>query len=161
MKGRSQTLSRIWLQVQSVHVQARLRLCTVETQWRAPGDIRLPRRRAADEDDLHALLGRRWFPGDKAYGFGELGRRVRCAVCACCGQPVTCSFAHAAWECTGLQEERRGMLDAATALAGALSGEAARHGQAMAVMDALRASVHGCLPAGGFGTRMPVGGGCG
>ena len=48
------------------------------------------------------------------------------------------------------------MLDAATALAGALSGEAVRHGQAMAVMDlimdALRASVHGCLPAGGFGT---------
>ena len=39
------------LQVQSAHVQTRLRLCTVETQWRAPGDIRLPRRRAADEDD--------------------------------------------------------------------------------------------------------------
>jgi hypothetical protein len=44
------------------------------------------------------------------------------------------------------------MLDAATALAGALSGEVSRHGQAVAVMDALRASVHGCLPAGSFGT---------
>ena len=150
--GHVRSAARQALQVQSAHVQTRLRLCTVETQWRAPGDIRLPRRRATDEDDLHALLGRRWFPGDKAYGFGELGRRVRCAVCACCGQSVTCSFAHIAWECTGLQEERRGMLDAATALVGALSGEVVRHGQAVAVMDALRASVHGCLPAGGFGT---------
>ena len=139
-------------QVQSAHVQARLRAFSAETQWRGAGDIRLPRRRAADEDDLHSLLGRRWFPGDKAYGFGELGRRVRDTLCACCGRAVACTLAHAAWECVGLEEERRDMLSAATVLVGALSGDTGRHGQAAAVMDALRASLFGSLPAGGFGT---------
>ena len=52
--GHVRSAARQALQVQSAHVQTRLRLCTVETQWRAPGDIRLPRRRAADEDDLDA-----------------------------------------------------------------------------------------------------------
>ena len=58
--------------------------------------------------------------------------------------------ARGVWECKGLEEERRGMLDAATVLTGALSGETSRHEQAAAVMDALRASMYGCLPSGGF-----------
>ena len=132
----------------SLWVQGRLRESTHETQWRAAADLSLGRRSAADEDDLHALLGSRWFIGDKTYAPGELGDRVRGALCPCCGAREACTFIHALTKCTGLQDQRRSMLEAARGVARCLSDKkdkAAPHGQAEAVEDALYAAVYGVM----------------
>ena len=133
-------------------VCARLRAASHETQWKSQSDLPLPALCSADEDDIHALLGSRWFPGDKTLGFGELGRRVRGALCPCCGRKVACTWLHALTECEGLREERLIISSAVLQVVVQLDTTTAQHPQSNALADVMRAGLFGSQIGGGYVT---------
>ena len=133
-------------------VCAKLRAASHETQWKLQSDLPLPALCGADEDELHALLGSRWFPGDKTFGFGELGRRVRGALCPCCGRKVACTWLHALAECEGLREERLSISSAVVQVVMQLDTSMTQHPQANALADVLRTGLFGSLIGGGYAT---------